>query len=162
MNSDFKATKNEASRRYRAARANDPSYHARNRAYKAAWYKRNPEAAAVQALKYKQRRLKEDAFFKLKENTKTLVLMSFRAKGWSKTTRTQELLGCSYAEFIEHLQNKFEEGMTLENHGLWHIDHIKPCATATTPEELAQLFHFTNLQPLWASENLSKGSKYYD
>lgn len=161
MSSDFKTSKNEASRKYRAARANDPEYHARNRAYKATWYKLNYEAAAAQALKYKQKRMKLDPFFKLKENTKTLVLMSFRAKGWSKTTRTQALLGCSYPEFIAHLHSKFKEGMTLENHGAWHIDHIKPCATAATPEELAQLFHFTNLQPLWASENLSKGSTYH-
>jgi hypothetical protein len=65
------------------------------------------------------------------------------------------------AEFVTHLQSNFKEGMTLENHGEWHIDHIKPCALATSPEELAALFHYTNLQPLWASENLSKGRKYY-
>ena len=160
MTTDFKAAKNAASRKYRAARANDPEYHAGNRAYKAAWYKLSYEAAAAQALKYKQKRLKLDPFFKFKENTKTLVLMSFRAKGWSKTTKTQALLGCSYTEFVQYLQSKFKEGMTLENHGEWHIDHIKPCATATSPEELAVLFHYTNLQPLWASENLAKGSKY--
>ncbi len=74
---------------------------------------------------------------------------------------THKANGCTFEEFAVHLQKQFKEGMTLENHGDWHIDHIKPCATATSAEELAALFHFTNLQPLWASENLSKGCKYH-
>jgi hypothetical protein len=52
--------------------------------------------------------------------------------------------------------------MTLENHGLWHIDHIKPIALATTEEEVIKLNHYTNLQPLWAKDNLKKGAKYLE
>jgi len=52
--------------------------------------------------------------------------------------------------------------MTWENHGEWHIDHIKPCSlfNLLNEDEQKKCFHYTNLQPLWASENLSKGCKY--
>jgi hypothetical protein len=61
----------------------------------------------------------------------------------------------------DHLQKQFKEGMTKENHGLWHIDHIRPISSfdLTKPEQQIKCFHYTNLQPLWAKENLSKGSK---
>jgi hypothetical protein len=49
--------------------------------------------------------------------------------------------------------------MTLENHGEWHLDHIIPLASATTEEEIIKLNHYTNFQPLWAEENLSKGDR---
>ena len=73
-------------------------------------------------------------------------------------------LGCGKQDFILYFQAKLKEGMTWENHGEWHIDHIKPCAlfNLLNEEEQKKCFHYTNLQPLWASENLSKGSKYVD
>jgi hypothetical protein len=63
-----------------------------------------------------------------------------------------------------YLAGKFKDGMTWENHGEWHIDHIKPCASFNLLDEGEQkkCFHYTNLQPLWASENLSKGCKFID
>jgi hypothetical protein len=62
------------------------------------------------------------------------------------------------------LEGKFKERMSWENHGDWHIDHIKPCASFNLldEEEKKKCFHYTNLQLLWASENLSKGYKYID
>jgi hypothetical protein len=70
------------------------------------------------------------------------------------------LLGCTVDEFKIYLESKFKEGMTWENHGKygWHIDHIKPCAffDLTNPEQQKICFHYTNLQPLWAIENLKK------
>ena len=101
-----------------------------------------------------------DAEFKFRENVKTLILMSIRAKGWQKTTKTFELLGCSFAELQQHLTSKFQPGMSWENHGAWHIDHIVPCASAKTIEEFVKLQHYSNLQPLWASDNLKKGAKH--
>lgn len=123
-----------------------------------AWVLKNPEYRK----NYDAARRSVDTMFKLQGNFRALIRSSFRKKNWSKTTKTQMLLGCTFEEFIAHLQSKFKEGMALENHGDWHIDHIKPCATATSAEELAALFHFTNLQPLWATENLSKGCKYHE
>jgi len=80
-----------------------------------------------------------------------------------KAYKTQELLGCTVLEVRKHLEKQFKEGMSWENYGhkTWHIDHIIPCASfdLTDPEQQKKCFHYTNLQPLWASENLSKGSK---
>jgi len=71
------------------------------------------------------------------------------------------MLGCTINELWIHLEKQFKQGMTRQNHGKWHIDHIIPCVSfdLTKPEEQSKCFHYTNLQPLWASENLAKGSK---
>jgi hypothetical protein len=58
-----------------------------------------------------------------------------------------------------HLESKFVDGMSWDNRSRWHIDHIMPLASAKTEEELVALCHYTNLQPLWAAENLRKSDK---
>ena len=72
------------------------------------------------------------------------------------------LIGCSLEYFIAYLESKFQDGMTLDNYGEWHIDHIRPCASfdLTDPDQQRQCFHYTNLQPLWAKDNLLKGDKF--
>lgn len=72
--------------------------------------------------------------------------------------RTKDLVGCSLEELRSHLENLFKDGMSWENHGEWHIDHIRPCVSfdLSKSEEQARCFNFSNLQPLWAKENLSK------
>jgi hypothetical protein len=83
-------------------------------------------------------------------------------KGRYKSKSTIELLGCSVEEVWNHLESKFKAGMTKENHGLWHIDHHRPCASfdLADPKQQAKCFHYTNLKPLWATDNLKKGAKY--
>ena len=68
-------------------------------------------------------------------------------------------MGCTPLQLREHLEKQFVDGMTWDNRSDWHIDHIIPLSSAKTTEELNTLCHYTNLQPLWASENLSKGKK---
>ena len=78
-----------------------------------------------------------------------------------KSISTLKLLGCSLDFLKQHLSSKFTEGMSFDNYGKWHIEHIKPCASfdLSKPEEQAKCFHYTNLQPLWAKDNILKGSK---
>lgn len=72
--------------------------------------------------------------------------------------------GCSIEELCSHIESQFSDGMTWENHGNkgWHIDHIKPCCAfdLTDPQQQRECFHYSNLQPLWAIDNLKKNGKY--
>ena len=70
------------------------------------------------------------------------------------------ILGCSIVDFKNFLENKFLDGMTWENHGEWHMDHIIPASYAKTEESVIELNNFINFQPLWSFNNLSKGNRY--
>jgi hypothetical protein len=82
--------------------------------------------------------------------------------GHVKFARTELLLGCSYETLRDYLSQKFLPGMTWDNYGEWHVDHIKPCASFDLSQENQQLecFNYQNLQPLWAKDNISKGAKF--
>lgn len=71
-------------------------------------------------------------------------------------------LGCSIEDFKKYLQSKFQDGMTWENYGEWHIDHIKPLSlfNLTDKQQFLQACNYINLQPLWAEENLRKSNSY--
>ena len=87
-----------------------------------------------------------------------------------KSDNTRKLLGCSFEFFMKHMEDQFQEGMTWDNYGnpngdqtnCWHVDHIKPCKTfdLSDPKEQHKCFHYSNLQPLWAKDNLSKGCNF--
>jgi hypothetical protein len=78
-----------------------------------------------------------------------------------KSKRTMELVGCSIKSLLNHLESQFDDMMSWNNYGLWHVDHIQPCASfdLTKEEEQLKCFHYSNLQPLWRDINFSKGSK---
>ena len=69
------------------------------------------------------------------------------------------MIGCLFDRLVLHIERQFLPGMSWENRSEWHIDHIVPLASASSLEEMERLNHFTNLRPLWASDNLSKGAK---
>jgi hypothetical protein len=73
----------------------------------------------------------------------------------------ERLVGCSISQLKKHFEEQFKEGMSWENYGKWHVDHIVPCIRFDTSTEdgLLQAFHYTNLQPLWDHENREKGTK---
>ncbi len=78
-----------------------------------------------------------------------------------KSQKSIEYLGCSIQEFKEHIESQFQEGMTWDNYGEWHIDHIVPIMYETpTMEEVVERLHYLNTQPLWAEENMSKGNRF--
>jgi len=82
-------------------------------------------------------------------------------KGINKSQSTMKLLGCNREQLKKHLQSKFTVGMSWNNYGRWHIDHIKPCASfdLSKVSDQKKCFHYKNLQPLWAFDNLSKNDK---
>jgi hypothetical protein len=123
--------------------------------------KNNKEKITNYRRYYSDKRRKESDIVRLSENVRRRINHFFNYKNIKKNNNTFAILGCSLEKLIEHLQSKFKEGMTWENHGLsgWHIDHIIPLSSAKTEEEVYKLCHYTNLQPLWAKENLSKGNK---
>jgi hypothetical protein len=76
-----------------------------------------------------------------------------------KINKTKEILGYSPIQLKEHLEKQFKKGMSWDNYGEWHIDHIIPISLATTLEEGIKLSQLDNLQPLWAEENMFKSNK---
>lgn len=109
-------------------------------------------------------RKKNDPLYKLRITVSERIRQALKyhlAGTYKKKDSTIELLGCSIDELKTHLQNQFKEGMTWQNHGEWHIDHIIPCAAfdLSKKEDCSKCFNYKNLQPLWAHENLSKADK---
>ena len=88
-----------------------------------------------------------------------LITTAMRAKGKKKSSKTEQILGCTIIQFIGHIERQFCKGMNWENRRKWHIDHIMPMASAKTDEDVIRLNHFTNLRPLWAKDNLEKRDK---
>ena len=127
-----------------------------NKEYKAKYFQINKK----RILEKKYLRLKTDPNFRMKHylGTRIRKVLTGIIK---KSKLTQELVGCTIEQLWVHLEKSFKKGMTKENYGLWHVDHIVPCASfdLTDLNQQAKCFHYTNLQPLWAYENLSKGAK---
>lgn len=102
---------------------------------------------------------------KLKVTLRNRIGTALKIKNGTKALKTVELLGCSLGDFKIYLENKFQDGMSWDNHARdgWHIDHIIPLDAfdLTKPEEQLKACHYTNLQPLWWKENLQKNNKEY-
>jgi len=128
-------------------------------------YKLNKERLIKNSSDYKKNnRKKNDPLYKLRITISERIRQALKyhlAGTYKKKDSTIELLGCSVDELKIHLQNQFKEGMTWQNHGEWHIDHIIPCAAfdLSKKEDCLKCFNYKNLQPLWAHENLSKSDK---
>jgi hypothetical protein len=108
--------------------------------------------------------------FKLKCNVRTLIRNGLNKKGFKKQSKTENILGCSFEEFKQHIESQFEPWMNWENMGgrsitlpniSWDIDHIIPLKIAKSEEEVIKLNHYTNLRPLCSYENrFVKKDKY--
>lgn len=103
-----------------------------------------------------------DPLFKLKKRLRHRLCSAFHRLKTSKMSGSSvKDLGCTVEYCKQYLESKFEPGMTWDNwtNNGWHIDHIVPLSSADTEEKLIELCHYTNLQPLWAKDNISKGNK---
>jgi hypothetical protein len=147
----------------------DKLYRKKNRkkdlARKKKWREENPDYHKTYYQKNKSKinkqiteKKKSDFLFKLSSLYRSKINKIIGSK---RNSKTFQIIGCSPENLKNHLERQFVEGMTWENHGLfgWHIDHIIPLSSAKTEEELYKLCHFSNLQPLWAKDNLRKSNK---
>ena len=137
------------------------------------YYKRNQDKKKEYSRKYhKENKLRKNEYVKNKYkndiNYRLSELLRCRIRTAIKQNKKQgsavKDLGCTLGELKRYLEEKFEVGMTWENHGEWHIDHKKPLCTfdLSNREDFLKACHYTNLQPLWRKDNLEKGKKYYD
>lgn len=139
------------------------------------WHYKNKERASKTIKEWRKKnrsrinarhaqRCKTEPWYKMRYRINSRIhemLQGFN--GARKADKTERLLGCPRNVFLQWIESQFCEGMSWENHGVfgWHLDHIIPCSffDLSDPEEQKKCFHYTNLQPLWWKENLSKSNK---
>lgn len=147
-------------------RARDRKYHSKRKDRKSVtnkeWRSKNKEKMREYNKNWFRERFKKDPSFKIAWAVRIRVVKVLKRLNTSKSNSTLNLIGCSREDLLNHLSSKFSEGMTIENHGLWHIDHIRPLSSfdLTDHEEQKKAFHYTNLQPLWAIDNIKKSDKW--
>lgn len=109
---------------------------------------------------YRDNKFKNDSIYKLSHNIRVLLSINLKKLGYAKSKKTESILGCSFEEFKIHIESQFKEGMSWDNHGEWHLDHKTPISWAKSEEQIYELNHYTNFQPLWAKDNIIKGNKW--
>lgn len=152
----------EYARKSNKKRRNNPEKMALDRARMDAWLKDRPEKRKQYRNKYLRKAYRENPRFRIEVNFRSRLNGALRqAGGVEKCQSCKLLMGCSPEELMVYIESKFKPGMTWQNRKEWHIDHIRPCSSfdLMIPEQQMACFHYTNLQPLWAYENLSKADK---
>lgn len=104
-----------------------------------------------------QKNLNESA--KLARRLRNRLYYALKNKNWKKNTHFVEYIGCDRDTLLNHIESQFQQGMSWNNMSEWHVDHIIPLSSAKSEEEMYTLCHYTNLQPLWAVENIKKYNK---
>lgn len=127
---------------------------AKSRKYRAKFKKRN-------GVCYSTFKSRKDPVFALISSVRSRTWQALSKADASKCTTTVRLLGCTVSELFSYVESLFLPGMTWDNRGKWHLDHIVPLASfdLRQPDQQTAAFHYTNLQPLWASDNLRKSDK---
>ena len=111
------------------------------------------------------RKTKRDSnpLFALETNIRVSFNKLMKVGGYGPKSKLNQIIGCSFDEYITHIESTFEPGMNWDlygrNKGCFGIDHIISLSTAKSEEELIKLFHWTNTRAMWCSENTRKGNK---
>lgn len=125
------------------------------------YYRQNKQKINGIMWEYAKNRLNNDVNFKLGVRLRTRLYTAIKRN--KKSGSHIKDLGCTLDQLKQHLESKFQPGMTWDNWGRngWHIDHIRPLASfdLTDREQFLQAVHYTNLQPLWAKDNIRKKDK---
>ena len=160
--------KAEYDREYRKANREKLSAHCREYCeahreekaeYDCKYREANREKIAEYKREYDRKRRAEDIQFRLAGNLR--ARLNNVMKGKAKNGSAVRDLGCSLGDLKQHLESQFAEGMTWDNYGDWHVDHILPLSAfdLTDRKQLLEACHYTNLQPLWAEDNIRKSGK---
>lgn len=141
-------------KRYNAEWRVKNSSHVKN--YNKQWRQANRKHTLAYSHEYEKKRRSEDPVYRFQQNIRAMCrrVVKDLALG-KKPTNTEKWIGCSSEELIIHFESLFTDGMSWENCGKWHVDHIRPVCSFL-PEEWQQVNHFTNLRPMWAEDNLAK------
>ena len=102
---------------------------------------------------------KSDHLFRLIHLSRNRIIKFLNMKRINKSSSSFQIIGCTPNELKLHIEKLFSDGMCWDNQHLWHIDHKIPLSSAKTEEDILKLCHYTNLQPLWAKDNLRKSNK---
>jgi hypothetical protein len=159
--------------RYALRKVADPEAHEVQRAFMRKWRQENQQIVSARKKAYEtehadarrkrkraydKSRLASDPVYKL--NLYLRKRLNLALKNNSKAGSAVRLLGCSIDDFKARLEAMWSPGMSWDNYGDWHIDHIQPLAAFDLLDkaQLAVACHFSNLQPLWKADNLRKGA----
>lgn len=133
----------------------------RNKSSWESYRKNNSERIAKRKRDWYAEKVKSDPSYRLKERIRKMVYRAIEFTDSKKQARTFELLGYDSETLKIHLEKQFQKDMSWDNYGKWHIDHITPISYLvesgiTDPKQINCL---SNLRPMWASENIRKGTK---
>ena len=123
-----------------------------------AYYAANREEVIARVIYYNRNRLAHDPVFRWVHKTRVNLRDILRGKGSHQPTL--DLLGCTRQEYRDHLESKFTDDMSWDNYGEWHVDHIIPVSAfdQSDLEQRKECWHYSNTQPLWAEDNMAKGT----
>ncbi len=147
------------------------------RAYSKEYYQRTIEERRAYGREYRKRYLAENKdkvnaasreYLKARRTNNPVfkVICNLRRRlshllNGSKSKTTMQLIGCDTESLRKHLEDYFTQGMTWENYGEWHVDHVHPLSKVdlTNANALEKVSHFSNLRPMWAADNIRKSNK---
>ena len=138
----------------RERRTVDSEFRVRRSGHANAWRRRNLETVR----QYVNQRRASNPSVRFTDSMRAMLSRIVKGGGL-KEGNSAQLFGCDLEQLREHIQRQFTEGMTLANYGEWHVDHIRPVASFDDPADPA-CWHYSNLQPMWAAENLAKSDRW--
>ena len=163
-NKNHKEEKNEKAKEYREKNKEEISiknkeYYQKNKEEAREWRENHKDKLGEYAKEYNKNRKKTDINYRLACNLRSRL--NHAIKNNYKSGSAVRDLSCTIPQLRIYLESKFQSGMTWDNWGLWHIDHIIPLSSFNLEnrEELLKAVNYINLQPLWAKDNFSKGDK---
>lgn len=128
--------------------------------YAKAYYQKHKRRVNKRRVANYKKKHKECSLARLTRRVRTRMHCALNGK--KKQGRTMELIGCTPEQLRAHLESQFTEGMAWGQHGRWHVDHVLPLAAfdLTDKKHQSYAFHWSNLSPLWAADNLAKSDSY--